>query len=98
MLKVGLHVHTTISDGREKPRKMIKQYKKEGFDAVILSDHRMEEKVHDYPDVEGITTINGCEVSKHEHYIYTKAGDTDLKWKAHPTGTTTVSPKSKSGT
>ena len=33
-LKVGLHIHTTISDGRKSPEKAARIYKAAGFDAI----------------------------------------------------------------
>lgn len=84
MLLVNTHTHSTISDGRQSPKRMIKEYKKHGYDAVIMTDHAMVETPYSYPDIEGIITINGCEVSSEEHYIYARAGDEELRIKCHP--------------
>jgi len=84
MLLGNAHTHSTLSDGRESPRRMIREYKNHGYDFVIMTDHAMKEKPYNYPDVEGIIVINGCEVSSGEHYIYASSGDEELRIKCHP--------------
>lgn len=84
MLKGNTHAHGIGSDGRESAEKMIKEYRKKGYDFVIMTDHRNREEVYNYPDVDGIVVINGCEVSKSEHYVYAKEGDVEIKIKCHP--------------
>ncbi len=37
--KVGLHAHTTLSDGHKTPQEVIARYRAEGYDAVALTDH-----------------------------------------------------------
>ena len=38
-LKVGLHTHTTLSDGLKTPDEVIEIYKALGYDAIALTDH-----------------------------------------------------------
>ncbi len=56
--KVGLHIHTTISDGQKTPREMARIYKNAGFDAVAMTDHWA---YHGEDEIEGLTIISGCE-------------------------------------
>ena len=37
--KVGLHAHTTLSDGQKTPQQVIARYREEGYDAIALTDH-----------------------------------------------------------
>ena len=37
--KVGLHIHTTITDGRVSPEEAARIYKDAGFDAIAITDH-----------------------------------------------------------
>lgn len=56
--KVGLHLHTTISDGVVEPAEMARIYKNAGYDAVAMTDHW---RFHDFDNIEGLTIISGCE-------------------------------------
>lgn len=56
--KVGLHIHTTISDGQKSPEEMARIYKNAGFDAVAMTDHWI---YHGEDEIEGLTIISGCE-------------------------------------
>ena len=49
---------------------MIREYKKSSYDFIFLTDHRNREEPYNYPDIDGITVIDSCEVSAGEHYIY----------------------------
>jgi len=37
--KLGLHIHTTRSDGKRDPEQVIELYKKNGYDAIAITDH-----------------------------------------------------------
>ena len=37
--KLGLHIHTTRSDGKRDPEEVIRIYKDHGYDAIALTDH-----------------------------------------------------------
>ena len=56
--KVGLHIHTTISDGFKSPKEMARIYKNSGFDAVAMTDHWV---YHGEDEIEGLKIISGCE-------------------------------------
>ena len=56
--KVGLHIHTTLSDGHASPEEMAKIYKAAGFDAVAITDHW---KFHAEDEIGGLKIISGCE-------------------------------------
>ncbi len=56
--KVGLHLHTTLSDGKKTPEEAAEIYEKAGFDAIAITDHWLY-----YPEnkIGGLTIISGCE-------------------------------------
>ena len=56
--KVGLHIHTTISDGHVSPQESARIYKAAGFDAIAITDHW---KYHGEDEIEGLKIISGCE-------------------------------------
>lgn len=56
--KVGLHVHTTISDGMATPEEAADIYKAAGFDAIAITDHW---KYHGDDTISGLKIISGCE-------------------------------------
>ena len=56
--KIGLHLHTTRSDGRVSPDECAKIYKAAGFDAIAITDHwtyAAEEELC------GLKIFSGCE-------------------------------------
>ena len=57
-LKVGLHMHTTISDGRRTPEEAAEIYRKAGYDAVALTDHWAW---HPSGELSGLRIISGAE-------------------------------------
>ena len=56
--KIGLHIHTTRSDGRATPEQCAKLYKEAGFDAIAFTDHWA---YSGDGEVEGLKIISGCE-------------------------------------
>ena len=56
--KVGLHIHTTLSDGRATPEDAAKMYKDAGFDAIAITDHW---KFHPEANLSGLKILSGCE-------------------------------------
>lgn len=60
MLKIALHEHTTRSDGALSPEEMIRLFRKNGYDAVALTDHRYYNYENFAPDVQ-MTIIPGME-------------------------------------
>ena len=61
--KVGLHIHTSNSDGRATPEESAEIYKAHGYDAIAFTDHN---KYNDRKDFEGITLIPGAEYNSQE--------------------------------
>ena len=57
-LKVGLHTHTTITDGRKSPEEAAVIYREAGYDAIALTDHWV---YHAGGEIEGLTILSGCE-------------------------------------
>jgi len=56
--KVGLHIHTSVSDGRLSPEDAKKRYREAGFDAIALTDHW---KFGEGGVEDGLTVLSGAE-------------------------------------
>lgn len=56
--KIGLHTHTTLSDGKLTPEEVAKLYKSAGYDAIAITDHW---KYYPEGELEGLRIISGCE-------------------------------------
>lgn len=56
--KVGLHIHTTLSDGALHPEEAACIYKAAGFDAIAITDHW---HYHGDGEIAGLKIISGCE-------------------------------------
>lgn len=56
--KVGLHIHTTNSDGARSPEEAALIYKNAGFDAIAITDHW---QYHKEDEINGLKIISGCE-------------------------------------
>lgn len=57
-VKLGLHTHTTLSDGRATPEEAARIYAEEGYDAIAITDHW---KYHGEDEIEGLKILSGCE-------------------------------------
>ncbi len=57
-LKIGLHTHTTLSDGRKPPEEAAAIYKAAGYDAIAITDHWA---YHEGGEIDGLTILSGCE-------------------------------------
>ena len=62
--KVGLHIHTTLSDGRKTPEEVIGRYRANGYDAIALTDHW---KFGAGKEADGILILSGCEYNSRGH-------------------------------
>ena len=56
--KLGLHIHTTLSDGRKTPEEVVAIYKAAGYDAIALTDHWC---YGESGEVDGVKIISGAE-------------------------------------
>ena len=56
--KIGLHIHTTLSDGKLTPEEVAKKYKAAGYDAIAITDHW---KYYPEGELEGLRILSGCE-------------------------------------
>ena len=56
--KIGLHIHTTLSDGTKSPEEAAMIYKNAGFDAIAITDHW---QYHQTDEIAGLKIISGCE-------------------------------------
>ena len=56
--KVGLHIHTTLSDGVRTPEEVAREYAADGYDAVAFTDHWYYGESR---TVEGLAVLSGCE-------------------------------------
>ena len=57
-VKLGLHTHTTRSDGQATPEEAARIYAAEGYDAIAITDHW---KYGDECEIEGLPILSGCE-------------------------------------
>ena len=57
-LKVGLHTHTTCSDGSRSPEEAICLYEAAGYDVIAITDHWHYGETY---KTSGISVISGCE-------------------------------------
>lgn len=57
-MKIGLHMHTTVSDGVATIEEALEIYRNAGFDAVAITDHWIWHKNGEY---KGMKIISGCE-------------------------------------
>ncbi len=57
-LKIGLHTHTTLSDGKKTPEEVARIYADAGYDAVALTDHW---KYGEAQELCGLRILSGCE-------------------------------------
>ncbi len=56
--KVNLHTHTTLSDGHLTPEEVLTLYRKNGYDAIALTDHWVFGENY---TADGMTVISGAE-------------------------------------
>jgi len=56
--KVGLHIHTTRSDGQKTPEEVCKLYRQHGYDAIALTDHWL---YGESKEQNGLLVLSGCE-------------------------------------
>lgn len=65
-LRGNLHAHTTASDGAKPIRTVINDYKRRGYDFLMISDHDVFTSATDYRKlgIKGITLIPGNEVTR----------------------------------
>ena len=56
--KIGLHVHTNLTDGMVSPTEAAWIYKAAGFDAIAITDHWL---YNGEGEIEGLKIISGCE-------------------------------------
>ena len=57
-VKLGLHTHTTLSDGRATPEEAARIYLDKGYDAIAITDSW---KYRDECEIEGLKIFSGCE-------------------------------------
>ena len=53
-VKLGLHTHTTLSDGKATPEEAARIYLEEGYDAIAITDHW---RYGDEDEIEGLKII-----------------------------------------
>ncbi len=64
-LKVGLHTHTTLSDGHRTPEEAAAIYRAAGYDVIALTDHWVWGPAG---EIGGLTVLSGCEYNVCGHY------------------------------
>jgi len=68
MKKVGMHVHSTVSDGKDRPSVLVGKAIREGLAAICLTDHDLYHGIEEFrAEAEkcGLETIPAMEVSAH---------------------------------
>lgn len=63
LLKGGLHVHTTRSDGKGSPAEVMGVYADKGYDFLAITDHRIYNYQNFAPET-GLTVIPGMEMDR----------------------------------
>ena len=58
-LKIGLHTHTTKSDGKKTPKEALEIYAALGYDAIAITDHWVYTRENMERD--GVKLLSGCE-------------------------------------
>jgi len=56
--KVGLHIHTTMSDGKCTPEEIAAKYKAAGYDLIAITDHWI---FSNQQEIDGLTIMSGAE-------------------------------------
>lgn len=72
-LKVGLHTHTSQSDGQKTPEEVIRLYEKAGYDILAITDHWIYTDASEYGNMK---LISGCEYNIAYYNETTKTEDT----------------------
>ena len=64
-IKFDLHMHTTLSDGKNSASEMLETAKERGLDVVAITDHNISNKfnLEKMGEKYGIYIIFGCELS-----------------------------------
>jgi len=57
-IKLGLHIHTTLSDGKLSPEASAERYKAAGYDAIAFTDHWF---YGTEDEISGLKILSGCE-------------------------------------
>lgn len=57
--KGNTHTHTTKSDGRKNPEDVMEEYRQNGYDFLVLTDHRKQSPEQDY---RGMLVLSGTEL------------------------------------
>jgi len=70
-LKVNLHAHTTMSDGKCTRQQVVDDYADRGYDALMVADHDVTTLVEDYMklDSRGLLLIPGNEISANGQHL-----------------------------
>lgn len=63
LLKGGLHIHTTRSDGDLTPEEVIKLYRENDYDFIAITDHKRYNAVNSAPET-GMIVIPGMEFDR----------------------------------
>ena len=76
-LRGNLHTHTTMSDGSNRPQRVINDYAKRGYDFLAISDHDIYTSTRDCRqwDAKGMVLMPGNEVTAKGPHILHVAAD-----------------------
>lgn len=62
-MRADLHIHSTISDGSDTIEQITEMAKKQGLDAIAITDHDTMAHIPLIPQVTGLLVIGGVEIS-----------------------------------
>lgn len=83
-LKGNLHTHSLKSDGNLSAKSIIKEYRRQGYDFIAMTDHTRDPQPYNYPEINGIMVLEGCEVSSGHHWNYIEGEKETLTIWNHP--------------
>lgn len=67
MIRADCHMHSTVSDGSFTIPQLIERAKKNGLDAIVITDHDTLSQRSQIPQTEGIRVLAGIEISAYDY-------------------------------
>lgn len=67
MIKVDMHVHSTVSDGSDSIETLIQKAKEKALDGIVITDHDTLSHRKQIPQVEGLRVEAGIEISAYDY-------------------------------
>lgn len=67
MMKVDMHMHSTVSDGSYSIEELIQRAKERNLDGIVITDHDTLAHKEQIPKVEGLQVEAGIEISAYDY-------------------------------